>query len=189
MPGSVCVSGRGRGAARRTGARAGGGQPQHQDSARPRRLAAPPRYWSRRSRAISLRQHCLGSAAVAAPTTRRQREPREAARGRIRVPAESERPQHLPLLLLRCLRVLLAASCRRRCYRHRRSTNYIRATRTRPPSGELGSFRHTPSCPPRAARECRLRQTSAGSDPPLPPRPRLVAPRPVKPFPVAFSSL
>lgn len=60
---------------RARGCRAGDGQPRHQDSAHPRRLAAPPRYWRRRSRAISLRHYRLGSAGAEVPTTGRQREP------------------------------------------------------------------------------------------------------------------
>ncbi|XP_032703027.1 WAS/WASL-interacting protein family member 3-like [Lontra canadensis] len=58
-PVSVC-RGRGRAAARggRAGAQAAGGrQHRHQGPTRPRRLSAPPRYWRRRSRAISLRRH------------------------------------------------------------------------------------------------------------------------------------
>ncbi|XP_053529469.1 WAS/WASL-interacting protein family member 1-like [Artibeus jamaicensis] len=51
----VCVGGGGRAAAR--GGRADGRQHRHQGPARPRRLSAPPRYWRRRSRAISLRPH------------------------------------------------------------------------------------------------------------------------------------
>lgn len=109
------MSGRGRAAARRAGGRArgrraGSGQPRHQDSARPRRLAAPPRYWRPRSRAISLRHHRLGSAGTAAPTTPRQREP--GGRGREAAfwsPAESEHLQHLPLLRLRHRRRVLKA--------------------------------------------------------------------------------
>ncbi|XP_052013696.1 translation initiation factor IF-2-like [Apodemus sylvaticus] len=100
------MSGRGRAAARRAGARAvggraGGGQPRHQDSAHPRRLAAPPRYWRRRSRAISLRHHRLGSAGAEVPTTGRQRE----AGGGGERPCSGPRGERTPpapsLLLLR----------------------------------------------------------------------------------------
>lgn len=186
----VCVgegeSGREAGG-RARGRRAGGGQPRHQVSAHPRRLAAPPRYWRRRSRAISLRHHRLGPAGAEVPTTGRQREPGGGGERPCSGPRGERTPPAPSLLLLRRRRVLLAASCR--CYSRRRSTNYIRATRTQPPSGKLGSFRHTPSSPPREARERRLRQTSARSRPPLPPRPGLLAPRPVKPFRLLLSSL
>lgn len=65
-------------------------------------------------------------------------------------------------------------------------------------SGQLGRSRlressavsaTPPSSPPREARERRLRQTSACSRPPLPLRPGLLAPRPVKPFRLLLSSL
>lgn len=164
----VCVSGRGRAAARRAGGsargrRAGSGQPRHQNSARPRRLAAPPRYWRPRSRAISLRLYRLGSAEAAAPTTPRQRElggggerpcsgPAQTASTSSTFPSSGSATACPPPPAAAARSLKLAASCRCRCYRRRRSTNYIRATRPWPPSEKLGSFRHTPpSYPPHAA--------------------------------------
>lgn len=184
---------------RARGRRAGSEQPRHQDSARPRRLAAPPRYWRRRSRAISLRHQRLGSAGAAAPTTRRQREPgggderpRSGPRGERAPPAPSPPPPAPPPPALlppasESFSPPPAAAA---------ATAAAAAAATAPPttSGQLGRGRlressavsaTPPSYPPRAAEERRLRQTSACSRPPLPLRPGLVAPRPVKPFPVA----
>ena len=103
---------------RARGRRAGGGQPRHQVSAHPRRLAAPPRYWRRRSRAISLRHHRLGPAGAEVPTTGRQREPGGGGERPCSGPRGERTPPAPSLLLLRRRRVLLAASCR--CYSRRR---------------------------------------------------------------------
>nr|XP_035955546.1 uncharacterized protein LOC118540483 [Halichoerus grypus] len=167
-PVSVC-RGRGRAAARggRAGAQAAGGrQDRHQGPARPRRLSAPPRYWRRRSRAISLRRHHAHSQ----PGQPRQLhggsgEPggggQEDASGSAprRATASSafssscSAASSPPPPVAATAWSFSSASCRRRrrrwC-RRCRSTNYIRATRTPRPSENLGSFRRAPPLPPSA---------------------------------------
>lgn len=166
-PVSVC-RGRGRAAARggRAGAQAAGGrQDRHQSPARPRRLSAPPRYWRRRSRAISLRRHHAHSQ----PGQPRQLhggsgEPggggQEDASGSAprRATASSafssscSAASSPPPPVAATAWSFSSASCRRRrrwC-RRCRSTNYIRATRTPRPSENLGSFRRAPPLPPSA---------------------------------------
>lgn len=140
---------------------AGGRQHRHQSPARPRRLSAPPRYWRRRSRAISLRQHHAHSQ----PGERRHLHGgsgkpggRGATRRVLHNSAESDCLLRLHLLLLRCLlpssppaaAFPFSFACRRHRCRRRRSTNYIRATPRLRPSANLGSFRRAPPLPPSA---------------------------------------
>ncbi|XP_059043429.1 serine/arginine repetitive matrix protein 3-like [Mustela lutreola] len=167
-PVSVC-RGRGRAAARggRAGAQAAGGrQHRHQGPTRPRRLSAPPRYWRRRSRAISLRRHHAHSQ----PRQPRQLHGGSGERGEGgQEDASGSAPRRAtassafssscssasspPPPVAAAAWSFAAASCRRRrrrwC-RRCRSTNYIRATRTPRPSENLGSFRRAPPLPPSA---------------------------------------
>ncbi|XP_045668819.1 uncharacterized protein LOC123802274 [Ursus americanus] len=129
-------------------------------------MPAPPRYWRRRSRAISLRRHHAHSQ----PGHPRQLhggsgEPggggQEDASGSAprRATASSafssscSAASSPPPPVAAAAWSFSSASCRRRrrrwC-RRCRSTNYIRATRTPRPSENLGSFRRAPPLPPSA---------------------------------------
>ncbi|XP_029410644.1 uncharacterized protein LOC103748011 [Nannospalax galili] len=102
----------------------------------------------------------LRAAGTAAPTTRRQREPGgggEDASGYPRrasasctFPSSRSAACPPPPAAAAAAWSFSASSRRRRWCRRCRSTNYIRATRPRPPSGNLGSFRHSPPLPPSA---------------------------------------
>ncbi|XP_063583296.1 uncharacterized protein LOC112135159 [Pongo abelii] len=156
-------------------AAAGGGQPRHLGPARPRRLSAPPSYWRRRSRAISLRRHHAHSQ----PGQRRQLHGGTANRGEGgQDDASGSAPRRATASYAFSSSCSAASSPpppaagaaaaawsfssssssssrrrrrrRRRWCRRCRSTNYIRATRTLPPSGNLGSFRRAPPLPPSA---------------------------------------
>ncbi|XP_034843058.1 translation initiation factor IF-2-like [Mirounga leonina] len=151
----------------RAGAQAAGGrQDRHQGPARPRRLSAPPRYWRRRSRAISLRRHHAHSqpgqprqlhGGSGEPGGGGQEDASGSAPRRATASSAFSSPcsaaSSPPPPVAAAAWSFSSASCRRRrrrwC-RRCRSTNYIRATRTPRPSENLGSFRRAPPLPPSA---------------------------------------
>ncbi|XP_058388805.1 uncharacterized protein LOC131398901 [Diceros bicornis minor] len=178
--------------------RAGGRQHRHQGPARPRRLSAPPRYWRRRSRAISLRSHH----AHTQPGQRRQLhggsgEPggggQEDASGSAprRATASSAfsscsaAASPPPPAAAAAWSFSSSSSCRRRhrrCWCRRcRSTNYIRATRPLRPSANLGSFRRAPPLPASASLPA---PRSSGT----PPSANLGSPRPSSSSEACFAS-
>lgn len=142
---------------------AGGRQHRHQGPARLRRLSAPPRYWRRRSRAISLRPHHAHSQ----PGQRRQlyggsgepggggqedasgSAPRRATASSALSSSRSAASSPPPPAAAAAWPFSSSCRRRRRWCRRCRSTNYIRATRRLRPSANLGSFRRAP--PPHPA--------------------------------------